>query len=928
MTPELWDRLKPLYEAFLETPPDKRAQFAAQACGDDRELKRELEALLAVKAEGTSTLDAPLVDFNHLNHPVRNQAFRDDDLLLGRFRIVRLLGFGGMGEVYDAEDGYLSGVHVALKTILPHIAEDPDLQKRFEREVVLAREVVHPNLCPIYDIFHCDVPPPGLLFLTMKLLPGSTLAERLRRGDPMPLEDRLAILSQAASGQVAMHSAGIVHRDIKPSNFIVDGTGANLRLWITDFGVARACQNEPTLSNRGSLAGTPGYLAPELLQGHPPSAASDLFAFGIVMHEVFAGTKPLLAPDGRSYAVSPRLSESNVPSFCVELVTECLSHDPKRRCVAFEKALKIIDPKLAQGRYTAQTSPVWTRRRFVGAGAAGLCMVSAGAWWKQNELEYLFEPIPAKRSVALMAWPDGELSSVVSTILDSIGQRLARAEAYIKDLLIVTSKDLPEQAASPATPAELLTSLGANLVLAASLKTTPSQYLLTLQVLDAATQRVLRKARVFSVPAELSSLPDKASQAAAEILGLPMTDQSLKDTEELRRASPEVFRTFSEAEQLASEPNDSRLEAAILKYQQALDLDPHFALGYARLAMTYTEQYLAYHEEATLNLAQSNARLAIRYNPGSAKALLSQAVVLLYSGKLEEAFAYFVKALKADPGNPQILLYKAQALRNSGQWPQAERVYRDIIADRPNYWFAHNELGWLLSRRADYKGAAQEFELAATAAPRVALPLANLATIYMEQTQPDKAKAIDACNRSLQRGPNDVAYLLLGDIAFSERDYRKSLDYYQLAAKLDPRDDLVWRNIGDCHAMMGHTSEVGKDYSKAAQLLADSLTTNPRSGPGWASLAFYHAKLGKAEEAKKDLKKATDQGAKDVKSQLMMAQALALLGEKEEALALLLSCIDQGLSPVEVDLALDLKSLRKDPRYLARVSKLQPKKPA
>src|SRR5258708_2024218 len=197
-----------------------------------------------------------------------------------------------MGEVYEAEHSFLRGRHVALKTILPNVASNPDLQKSFEGEVLLAREVAHSNLCPIYDIFHCEDPPPGYLFLTMKLLPGQTLGARLKKPPPMSTEKGLAVLRQTSLGLAAIHAAAIVHRDIKPNNIMVDGDGANLRLWITDFGLARAHETESTLSSVGTVAGTPGYIAPELYLGHPPSQASDLFALGVVLHEVFTGKKP------------------------------------------------------------------------------------------------------------------------------------------------------------------------------------------------------------------------------------------------------------------------------------------------------------------------------------------------------------------------------------------------------------------------------------------------------------------------------------------------------------------------------------------------------------------------------------------------------------------------------------------------------------
>ena len=271
-------------------------------------------------------------------------------VLIDRFVIFRFIAKGGMGEVYEAEDSFLQGVHVALKTILPQIADDPALRQRFEREVLLAREVSHPNLCPIYDIFHCEQPPANFLFLTMKLLPGETLAARLRRTAPLSIAEGLAILKQMAAGLAAIHAAGIIHRDIKPNNIMLDGIGSEVRLCITDFGLARAHEAEPSLSGKGLVAGTPDYMAPELYLGRPPSQASDLFAFGVVLHQVFTGQKPAVAPDNSSVIVSPRLTTSGVPSLCAQLIAGCLDPDPQRRCQAFERALDSLHIKLPPER--------------------------------------------------------------------------------------------------------------------------------------------------------------------------------------------------------------------------------------------------------------------------------------------------------------------------------------------------------------------------------------------------------------------------------------------------------------------------------------------------------------------------------------------------------------------------------------------------
>jgi eukaryotic-like serine/threonine-protein kinase len=353
--PELVEQL---FEAALALAPGERGAFLDQACSPDPELRRTVEELLAEDANAGSFLEhSPLefldqgeihprptdntgpLDVNEIASAQAGGRLAPNQILIDRFVIVRFIAKGGMGEVYEAADCLLQGAQVAVKTILPQIANDPDLQQRFESEVLLARQVNHSNLCPIYDIFHCHQPPPSFLFLTMKLLPGETLAARLRKTGSMTITEGLAILKQMAAGLAAIHAAGIVHRDIKPNNIMLDGHGSDVRLCITDFGLARAYSAEASISDSQVAAGTPDYMAPELRQGLEPSQASDLFAFGVVLHQIFTGQKPLPTADKSSVVVSARLNTSRMPSFCAQLITECLDRDPQRRCQAFVRAL-------------------------------------------------------------------------------------------------------------------------------------------------------------------------------------------------------------------------------------------------------------------------------------------------------------------------------------------------------------------------------------------------------------------------------------------------------------------------------------------------------------------------------------------------------------------------------------------------------------
>jgi serine/threonine protein kinase len=352
--PELVEQL---FEAALALEPGERAAFLDRASSHDPDLRRAVEDLLAEDANAGSFLERPLfgfldqrevcpfpaetgpIDLRDLASAQLGGRLPPAQILNDRFVIVRFIAKGGMGEVYEAADCLLQGAKVAVKTILPQIAHDPDWLQRFESEVLLARRVNHSNLCPIYDIFHCHQPPPSFLFLTMKLLTGETLAARLRRPASISVREGLAILKQMAAGLAAIHAAGIVHGDIKPNNIMLDGAGLDVRLCITDFGLARAYTGETSLSGNELAGGTPAYMAPEVHRGLEPSQAGDLFALGVVLHEVFTGEKPLQTGDNSSVVGSPRLNTSRVPSFCVQLITECLDRDPQRRSQAFVRAL-------------------------------------------------------------------------------------------------------------------------------------------------------------------------------------------------------------------------------------------------------------------------------------------------------------------------------------------------------------------------------------------------------------------------------------------------------------------------------------------------------------------------------------------------------------------------------------------------------------
>jgi serine/threonine protein kinase/Tfp pilus assembly protein PilF len=842
--------------------------------------------------------------------------FKPGDVIDGRFAVVRFIGQGGMGQVFEVEDRELRGIHVALKTILSQYAADPMMLQRFEREVLSAREVVHPSICPMYDLGHWNRPGNRLSYLTMKLLPGESLAARLARQGPLTGEEALCILKQVGAGIAAAHDAGILHRDIKTGNIILQGSGSQVFAWVTDFGLARAALGDETALTLHGVAGTPAFMAPELFLGGATTKASDVYALGVVAFQTLTGRLPqsalLRAKGANSGKVS--LNTADVPFPWRRFVEGCLQPAVEDRFKSVPEAIQALPLSAAGAEVHPPSAQRTTRRRMIALGASVSAGLAGAAWLEWANIVNLIDPLPSTRFVALMALPTDHPPALLFAVLDSIGQRLARAEAYVKNLLIISPKDIPGPSTAIDSPAKTENTMGANLVLAASLEQTTSKATISMQLLDAHSQRVMRKGAVECAVSEIGSLGEKASRQAALLLQLPSGDVPLTDLEESKSVPLDVLQAYSEAEQLVNEPNHAGLKQAIDKYQQVLDLDSHFALAYAKLAIAYLKQFYVTREPANIDLSSKNAANALRYNPHSSMALLSQAMVFVCQGKPKDAMAYFAKARQADPGNPDVMFHEAWALEHNGQLDEAEQAYRDILVERPNFWPAYNNLGVLLARGAKYDEAAKAFAAAGAAAPKVAQPMANLAQTYFEMGRHDDSRA--ALNESLARAESADGYLALGDLDFGDGKYNDALAAYGHAAKLDPSNHLIQRNIGDCYTMLGNAAMVKESYGRAARLMSASLETNPKDGLGWANLAFYHAKVGDPASAETDMKRAralaTD---KDVGLRFMLVQALDVMGRKKEALDLLLQCMNKGLSPADVDLAVDLKDLRSTAAY-------------
>jgi predicted Ser/Thr protein kinase len=377
MDAERWKRVEDLLQAALQVPAEQQEEFLCQACAGDASLLEEVRSLLTSDRKAGSFLEHPAINLQGLAFtrcqvcraqnvepaerchrcgaalkasptmsissevaeggpaantpfagPSQARGFTPGSMVGDRYRVVSLLGRGGMGEVYGADDLKL-GQRVALKFLPIQHGKNQSWREQFYAEVRMARQVSHPNVCRVYDVGESD----GRLFLSMEFVDGEDLASLLRRIGRLPDDKAVEIAQQLCSGLAAAHRGGVLHRDLKPSNVMIDGKG---RARITDFGLAIVAEEA---DSKSGPAGTPGYLAPELFAGAAPSVQSDLYALGLVLYELFTGKKAFEASSLAEFYRKQTETNPTPPSTVVKnfdpaierAILRCLDRDPAQR---------------------------------------------------------------------------------------------------------------------------------------------------------------------------------------------------------------------------------------------------------------------------------------------------------------------------------------------------------------------------------------------------------------------------------------------------------------------------------------------------------------------------------------------------------------------------------------------------------------------
>ena len=533
-----------------------------------------------------------------------------------RYRIDQLLGFGGMGAVYKAWDNELD-IPVALKVIRPEVARDPalaqQLDRRFKRELLLARQVTHKNVVRIHDMGEID----GIKYITMTYIEGEDLLHILKRDQTVSVPDALKILRPVVSGLAAAHAAGVVHRDLKPANIMVEpSTGES---YIMDFGIARSAT--PTGADvaeelvdaktkkrmgvteetqAGAVVGTLQYMAPEQFAGKGIDHRADIYSFGLIFYDLLVGrrrverTESAFSEFRERVASAPpatRTIDPSIPEPVDRIITRCLQPDPDERYAT------TADLETDLGRLDDQGHllPVMRRltRKMVVGVAALMTVLLAGTWW----LASLRGPseAPEPFSVLVADFDNRTGDPLFDGALEQALTIAMEGAAFISAIPPANAHQIAEQIQPGSRVDETMARLisrreGISVILAGEIQQDGSKYSLTVRALDPGLEpgegKPLAVARATAANKDevLAAVGKIASELRGELGDTTPKADRLAAAETFTAASVEAMEAYARGQDLAVQ---GEFDAALAAYGEAVAADPAFGRAYAGMGVTY-----------------------------------------------------------------------------------------------------------------------------------------------------------------------------------------------------------------------------------------------------------------------------------------------------------------------------------------------------
>jgi serine/threonine protein kinase/cytochrome c-type biogenesis protein CcmH/NrfG len=860
-----------LVEAALARPAAEREAYLAHACAGDSELLETVTNYVQSEARMNGFLLEPLFSPGAQEHP-----FQPGELLDNRFRIIREVAHGGMGIVYEAMDEKLER-RIALK------CAKAAFRQRLPPEVRLATEISHPNVCKIFEI-HTAVTRFGEIdFLTMEFLEGETLSERLSHG-MLPEGEGSTIARQLCEGLAEAHRNQVIHGDLKSNNVILtkasDGT---TRAVITDFGLARGLGALLGKPQSEGAAGTPGYMAPELLRGEKPSVKSDIYALGVILYELACGRRPHRDEPGAELTWEERLSR-RPPAANTKwdrILARCLDPDPSQRYPDVEKVAQALAPPRSQ-------------RWLLGAIAAAIVAVVSGVVSYQRATA----PAESVRLAMLPLTSDPGNARLADDLSRSTAGQLAQLKGSAHTKLTVIP--FPNAVRGHVdTPEKARTLLAATHVLHASL--------------EKENQKTILHAYLTNAQSLVNVKEWKAEYTAGETRYIPVALAGMV-TGTLRLPPLAIGTVNAAARQdyqngLSYVRRDSGVSAAVAFLERAVAADPDSPLTQAAQAEAQWFKYFLTRDKVWLDRATESVRQAEIRNPDLASVHRIAGKLKENDGRYEQAAEDYRRAIELEPRNGDAYRRLGQVYERNNQPDEALAEYRRALDVEPQYYRTYQALGNSYFIKANYSEAAKYLTKAVELAPDEPAARFALGSALTNLGRFADAESEFRFAIHLQETPH-VLYELGRALMYQRRD-QEAIPHLQAALNLSPQAFIIWTELGNAYRRTNQPAEALRANRRGLDLAEAEMARNPRDSETRSFVAYLCARLGDRRRAESEIAQALrlSPNIQDV-----AAVTYEALGLRDSTLAVLSAAPAEMLA--DVSRWPDLADLHKDPRFL------------
>ena len=760
-TPERWQEVKEILYPALEMAAADRSSFLDEKCGDDKELRREIESLIAAHDDAAGRFESPAVE--KIAAVVSNEGA--DGFIgrtLGHYEIVEKLGAGGMGEVYLARDTRLDR-KVALKFLPSFFTQHPDRLRRFQQEARAASALNHPNILTIHEVGHLD----SAHYIATEFVDGESLRDRMGRA-PLKITEALDIATQVASALAAAHEAGIIHRDIKPENIMLRRDGI---VKVVDFGLAKltprpASESEASTmvnTDEGIVMGTAQYMSPEQARGTKVDARTDIWSLGCVLYEMLAGRSPFEAATTGDVIVSvlerepPPLTRfaPDVPSELDWMVRKALRKERDERYQTGKEML--ADLRSLRHRIDVEAEIERTGspdQRVTGLAAQASDPQHAtettgqAAAHPTSSAEYIVTEIKRHKAGSLLVLAIVVIGAAAAVFFyPRRGPALTEKDTILIADFVNTTGDpvfdgtlkqalavqlgqspfiniFPDQRVSQTlrymerSPDERVTKEigreicqreGLKALLAGSIASLGSNYVITLEALNGQTGDSLALEQVQAESKE--QVIGKLGEAALELrekLGESLSSIQKFDApvQQATTSSLDAFKAYVTGQGLARKGNHVD---AIPHLKRAVELDPNFAMAYTALAVMHS------NEPDPSGFAAEYAKKAFELRDRVTERerfRISEFYYNLVTGEFEKRLEILELSNRTYPGSPSTLNNLVLANAEIGNYEKSIELATGALRIDPNVAVVYGNLGWNYMALGRYDEARATFDQA------------------------------------------------------------------------------------------------------------------------------------------------------------------------------------------------------------------------